>query len=82
MKPDTWEVLGGPFPACYPYMWQFCLETHHETKEDEIEMMNMLDNYTVYPEFSNLLQFVAYLNLPTMLDERMQNGETRYFGLY
>jgi len=71
MKPNTWEVLGGPFPACYPYMWHFCLESHHETKEDEIEMMNMLDNYTVYPEFCNLMQFFAYLNLPVMLDERV-----------
>lgn len=76
---DRNMVLGGPMPALFPAMFSKFMD--NSTWETRKQMVPMLLKYTVFPQFYNLIHWLAKRNMPNLLSLCFEKERTRWFAV-
>jgi hypothetical protein len=72
------KIIGGPMPALYPYMLKGLFE--NDQYLERVKFTHMASNYTVLPDWQNILHELAHFGRGKLLNEIFESGKTKYLA--
>ena len=72
-----YQILGSPMPSLFPIMLSdFFKSTYAQQKA----MIPALEKYTVFPEYANMLHFLAFDDKPEFLQAMVSKANFSYLS--